>query len=84
MCHHHSSLCTDIAVSFTSNTYSVHENEGYVRVCIEITSGLLQRAAIVYLSSLDGTALNSSKQLSSQIRLTQVMLYKQLPRELVD
>eukprot|EP00731_Ephydatia_muelleri_P034623 Em0068g18a len=45
-----------IDVSFTSSTYSVRENEGYVHVCIEITSGLLQRAANVYLSSLDGTA----------------------------
>ena len=67
MCHHCSFLCTDIDVSFTSSTYSVRENEGYVHVCIEITSGLLQRAANVYLSSLDGTAFKLSKQLSIPI-----------------
>ena len=47
---------TDFGVSMKSSIYNTSENIGYVMVCVEITMGALSRPAIVYLSTINGTA----------------------------
>ena len=52
---------TDITIGFTSATTATNESTGYVTVCIKIQTGILERSANVYVSTMDGTAINSSK-----------------------
>lgn len=51
----------DITIGFTSATIATNESTGYATVCIKIQTGVLGRSAKVYVSTMDGTAINSSK-----------------------
>ena len=58
---HYILLSSEITVGFVSEVITANESTGYVTVCVKILMGILGRNAAVYLSTVDITALNSSK-----------------------
>ena len=46
-----------VRIGFNPTTYSVHEDQGSVSVAVSVISGMLARAVVVSLQTLNGTAL---------------------------
>ena len=61
----------DITVAFNSTPITTNESSRYVTVCVGILTGVLGRNASVYLSTVDGTAIKSSK--PDQLEETQIL-----------
>ena len=52
---------SDITVRFTSPTITANESSGFAIACVEIMTGYLGRNASIYLSTVDVTAIGTSK-----------------------
>lgn len=51
-------LCfVGIVIDFQSPSYTVNERDGTAEVCVELSSGSLQRTVVAFLSTANGTAL---------------------------